>query len=238
MSSRKEDLEARIVVLVLAIATAVSVADAVWGFLGMETWAFPLIFLALLISLRWLGATRSKIESIAMGTPLRVYDSYAEFYGEAWHSISRSSKTVYAVFSHSQSPAQHTAESRRYYSGTIKWARKDPGERSLHRVIRLPARSPDVQEWVDEQVKLAEQIENYHVRVLRYPEGMEMEGENFAVIDSTTVYLGFEMDTREVLKGFSIRDSRVARAFEEHFQELWRIASKQPIPSQAHSDVS
>jgi len=216
----------------------VSLADAVWGFLGNEDWAFPLIFLSLLISLRWLDSTRNKIARVAAGTPLRVYDSYSEFYGEAWHSVSKASKSVYAVFSHAHSPSQHTAESRRYYSGTIKWARKAPGERTLHRVIRLPARSPDVQEWVDEQQRLAAQIENYSVHVLRYPAGMELEGENFAVIDSSVVFLGFELDTREELKGFSIRDPRVARAFEEHFQELWRMSSSQAPQSEPARDSS
>jgi hypothetical protein len=181
--------------------------------------------------LRWLDATRKKVELIEVSAPLRTYDSHAEFYAEALHAVARSKKSVYAVFSHATAPHQHTEESRKYYAGTLKWARKSPGRHALHRVIRLPSSSPDVQQWVDEQIDLASRIENYRVRVLRYPPGMELEGENFAIIDSSIVFLGFDINERGELKGFSIRDPRVARAFEQYFQELWNIAGSNTISS-------
>jgi hypothetical protein len=225
--SRLEEIESRFLSLGLVIAIAVSLADSVLNFLDDQRWVFPLVFLALLIQLRWLDTTRRKVLSITSGATLRTYESHAEFYAAALQAVSRSSRSVYAVFSHATPPSLHTEDSRKYYTGTIRWARRDPGHRLLHRVIRLPASSPDIQQWVDEQIGLANRIENYRVRVLRYPPGIELEGENFAVIDSSIVFLGFAMDEREELKGFSIRDARVASAFEEHFKELWRI-SKAP----------
>ncbi|RKN43475.1 hypothetical protein [Micromonospora endolithica] len=226
--SRVEELESRLITVALVVALAVSLADNLFNFIGNQNWTTPLIFLTMLIFLRWLDVTRRRVMSIATGAPLRVYDSSSAFYGEALHAISRSSKSVYAVFSHAKAPPQQTEESRRYYTGTIRWARKTPGKRYLHRVIRLPYSSPDIQEWVDEQVDLAEKIENYHVRVLRYPPGMELEGENFAIIDSSVVFLGFAVDDRGELHGFSVRDAGVAAAFEHHFRELWRLANASP----------
>jgi len=225
------DIESRVITLALVVGTAVSLADAIWHFLKDDSWFFPLLFITLLILLRGLDSTRRKVLAIAAGAPLRIYDTSADFYAEALRAVNRSSKTIYAVFSHSTAPTQQTEESRRYYVGTLKWARKKPGQRALHRVIRLPASSPNIQHWVDEQVELAEKVENYHVRVLRYPQGMALEGENFAVIDSSVVFLGFAMDERQELKGFSIRDPGVATAFEQHFRELWHIASENPTSS-------
>jgi hypothetical protein len=219
-----EEVEARVLTVALIVAIGLSIADNIWKFLDNQDWIFPLILLVLLIFLRWLEVTRKKVVAIATGTPVRTYSTYAEFYSEALFAVQRSSHSVYAVFSHSRAPAHHTAESRRYYAGTLTWARKSPGQRALHRVIRLPANSSDVQSWVDEQNQLASKIENYHVKVLRYPPGMELEGENFAVIDSDIVFLGFAMNDREELQGFSIRDRRVAAAFEQHFRELWRMS--------------
>ncbi|WBB56466.1 hypothetical protein [Verrucosispora sp. WMMD573] len=226
---RMEELEARLITLALVVALAVSIADNIFNFIDSANWATPLIFLTMLIFLRWLDVTRRRVMSIATGAPLRVYDSSSAFYGEALHAIQRSSKSVYAVFSHAKAPRQQTDESRRYYTATIRWARKMPGKRHLHRVIRLPHHSPDIQTWVDEQVDLGEKIENYHVRVLRYPPGMELEGENFAVIDSSVVFLGFAVDDRGEMHGFSIRDAGVAAAFEHHFRELWRLANSTPL---------
>jgi hypothetical protein len=223
-SSRVEEIESKVLTFGLLIAISVSIADNVWKFLDNQSWIFPLILLTLLIQLRWLDTTRQKVELITVSAPLRIYDSHSEFYAEALHAIIKSEKRVYAVFSHATAPHQHTEESQKYYAGTLKWARKSPGRRALHRVIRLPHRSPDVQQWVDEQIDLASRIENYRVRVLRYPHGMELEGENFAIIDSSIVFLGFDINERGELKGFSIRDARVARAFEQYFQELWNIA--------------
>ncbi|WFE38392.1 hypothetical protein [Micromonospora sp. WMMD998] len=229
--SRIEELESRLITLALTGALAVSIADNIFHFVTNKDWTIPLIFLTMLVFLRWLDITRRRVLTIATGAPLRTYDSSSAFYGEALHAISRSSKSVYAVFSHDTAPGQQTEESRRYYTGTIRWARKTPGKRSLHRVIRLPHSSPDIQQWVDEQVDLASKIENYHVKILRYPPGMELEGENFAVIDSVVVFLGFAVDDRGELRGFSIRDAGVAAAFEHHFRELWRLASANPQPS-------
>jgi hypothetical protein len=223
-SSRIEELEARAITVALVAAIGLSIADNIWKFLDNQNWMFPLILLVLLILLRWLEVTRKKVIAVSEGTPLRIYTSYSEFYGEALQTVSKSTHTVYAVFSHTSAPSQHTAASRRYYKGTITWARRSPGQRSLHRVIRVPTESPHVQAWVDEQNDLASRIENYHVKVLRYPQGMAVEGENFAVIDSEIVFLGFAMNDRDELNGFSIRDRRVASAFEQHFRELWRVA--------------
>ncbi len=223
-SSRVEEIESKILTTGLLVAIAISIADNVWKFLDNQTWVFPLILLTLLIQLRWLDATRQKVDLIEVSAPLRTYDSHSEFYAEALRAIAKGERSVYAVFSHATAPHQHTEESRKYYAGTLKWARKSPGRRALHRVIRLPASSPDVQQWVDEQIDHASRIENYRVRVLRYPQGMELEGENFAIIDSSIVFLGFDINERGELKGFSIRDARVARAFEQYFQELWNIA--------------
>ncbi|WP_147376221.1 hypothetical protein [Micromonospora radicis] len=225
---RMEELESRLITLALVVALAVSIADNIFNFIESQNWATPLIFLTMLIFLRWLDVTRRRVMSIATGAPLRVYDSSSAFYGEALHAIQRSSKSVYAVFSHAKAPPQQTEESRRYYTATIRWARKNPGKRHLHRVIRLPHHSPDIQAWVDEQVELGEKVENYHVRVLRYPPGMELEGENFAVIDSSVVFLGYAVDDRGELHGFSIRDAGVAATFEHHFRELWRLANSSP----------
>jgi hypothetical protein len=230
-SPQREDIESKIIALALVVATAVSLAHAIWNFPKDDSWFFPLVFLTLLIILRGLDSTRGRVLSIAAGAPLRTYDTSAAFYAEALRAVNRSSKTIYAVFSHSTAPPQQTEESRRYYKGTLKWARKNPGQRIIQRVIRLPSSSPNIQHWVDEEVKFAETIENYYVRVLRYPPGMALEGENFAVIDSSVVFLGFAMDERQELKGFSIRDPRVAAAFEAHFRELWHIASEDATPS-------
>lgn len=223
-SSRVEEIESKVLTFGLLVAIAVSIADNVWKFLDNQTWIFPLVLLTLLILLRWLDATRKKVELITVSASLRVYDSHSEFYTEALHAVAKSEKSVYAVFSHATAPHQHTEASRRYYAGTLKWARKSPGLRALHRVIRLPSSSPDVQQWVDEQIRLASRMENYRLRVLRYPPGMELEGENLAIIDSSIVFLGFDIKERGELKGFSIRDPRVARAFEQYFHELWNIA--------------
>ncbi|MFK3982871.1 hypothetical protein ACI2K4_21145 [Micromonospora sp. NPDC050397] len=227
-SSRLDDIESKLITLALVVALAVSVLDNLLNFLDNQNWVFPLILVTLLIALRWLDVTRKRVSSIAVGTPLRTYDSSSAFYGEALRAVNRGEKSVYAVFSHATAPPQQTEESRRYYTGTIKWARKFPGKRGLHRVIRLPHSSPDIQQWVDEQVDLASKVENYHVKILRYPRGMELEGENFAVIDSSVVFLGFALDDRGELRGFSIRDPRVAAAFEQHFRELWRISGADP----------
>ncbi|MFG1869000.1 hypothetical protein [Micromonospora arborensis] len=228
--SRMEVLESKLITLALTVALAVSLADNIFHFIKNQDWTIPLIFLTMLVFLRWLDVTRRRVVSIASGAPLRTYDSSSAFYGEALHAISRSSKSVYAVFSHDTAPGQQTEESRRYYTGTIRWARKMPGKRSLHRVIRLPNSSPDIQQWVDEQIDLAAKVENYHVKILRYPPGMELEGENFAVIDSSVVFLGFAVDDRGEMRGFSVRDAGVASAFEHHFRELWRLANANPQP--------
>lgn len=235
--SRIEALEARLVTIALVVCIGVSVADNIWNFLDNQTnWFFPLILIVLLVALRWIEVTRKKVLAIAEGTPLRVYKSYSEFYGEALQAINRSSESVHAVFSHASAPSQHTAASRRYYKGTITWARRAPGQRSLDRVIRLPAQSPAVQSWLDEQLALSSQIENYHVKVLRYPPEMELEGENFAIIDSKTVFLGFASSDNDELHGFSIRDPRVAAAFEQHFRELWRIAKNETASNSGGSE--
>lgn len=223
-SSRVEEIESKVLTFGLLVAIAVSIADNVWKFLDNQTWIFPLVLLTLLILLRWLDATRKKVELIAVSASLRMYDSHSEFYAEALRAVAKGEKSVYAVFSHATAPHQQTEESRRYYAGTLKWARKYPGRHALHRVIRMPSSSPDFQQFVDEQVDLASRIENYRLRVLRYPVGMELEGENFAIIDSSIVFLGFEIKERGELKGFSIRDPRVASAFERYFHELWNIA--------------
>ena len=60
---------------------------------------------------------------------------------------------------------------------------------------------------------------------------MDLEGENFAIIDSSIVFLGFDIKERGELKGFSIRDPRVALAFEHYFHELWNIAGANPASS-------
>lgn len=223
-ASRWEQLETRLLLLALVGMLGVSLANEVFDFASNPKFYFPMILLALLVIVRIADVTRDRIESIAIGTPLRTYDSQAEFYGGALPAINTAETNLLAVFTHTTSPLQHTIESRRYYAGTLRWVKKNPGKRSLHRVIRLPATSPDVQEWVDEQIRLANKIENYHVRVLRYPPGLELEGENFVVIDSREIFLGFEIAGREELRGFSIHDEKVARSFEQHFWELWRIA--------------
>jgi hypothetical protein len=41
---------------------------------------------------------------------------------------------------------------------------------------------------------------------------------------SAIVFLGFDIKERGELKGFGIRDSRVASAFEQYFWELWIIS--------------
>lgn len=142
--SRVEEIESKVLTFGLIIAIAVSVADNVWKFLDSQTWIFPLVLLALLIMLRWLDATRKKVELITVRASLRIYNSHSEFYAEALRAVARGEKSVYAVFSHATAPHQHTEESRRYYDGTLKWARKSPGRRALHRVIRLPSSSPDI----------------------------------------------------------------------------------------------
>ncbi len=225
-ATRFEQIESRAVSLALIAAIAVSIADNIWHFLDNQNWAFPLVFLTLLIALRWMDVTRKRVVAIAAGTPLRTYDSSSAFYGEALRAIAKSSKTVHAVFSHTTPPPLQTAASRRYYNGTLTWARKSPGKRALLRVIRLRDSSPDVQGWVDEQTAMAEKIENYHLRILRYPPGMALEGENFVIVDSSVVFLGFAIDERGELKGFSIRDARVGTAFEQYFSELWHISSE------------
>lgn len=230
-SSRVEEIESKVLTFGLVVATAVSIADNVWKFLDNQTWIFPLILLALLILLRWLDTTRKRVELIAVGAPLRTYDSHAEYYAEVLHAVSRCEKSVYAVFSHATSPHQQTEECQKYYAGTLKWARKSPGRRALHRVIRLPSDNPDLKKWVDNQIDLASQIENYRVRVLRYPPGMNPEGQNIAIIDSSIVFLGFAVNEGVELKGFSIRDRRVASAFEQHFHELWSTAGANTAPS-------
>lgn len=232
-SSRVEEIESKVLTFGLLVAIALSIADNVWKFLDNQTWIFPLVLLTLLILLRWLDTTRKKVELITVSASLRVYNSHSEFYAEALHAVAKSDKSVYAVFSHATAPHQHTEESRKYYAGTLKWARRSPGRRALHRVIRLPSSSPDVQQWVDGQIELASRIENYRVRVLRYPPGMEIEGENFAIIDSSIVFLGFDIKERGELKGFSIRDPRVALAFEQYFHELWNIAGTNTTSSTA-----
>lgn len=233
--SRVEEIESKVLTFGLLVAIAVSIADNIWKFLDNQTWIFPLILLTLLILIRWLDTTRKRVELIAVGAPLRTYDSHSEYYGELLRAVSGCEKSVYAVFSHFTPPHQQTEESRRYYTGTLKWARKSPGRRALHRVIRLPFDSPDVQQWVDEQIGLASRIENYRVRVLRYPPEKKPEGENIAIIDSTIVFLGFAINEREEFKGFSIRDRRVASAFEQYFHELWKMAA--PTPSVRQDDL-
>lgn len=223
--SRFEDIESNVLTAVLLIAIALSLADNVWGFLNKQSWIFPLILAALLVHLRWLDSTRKKVEAIAVGTPLRTYDSHSEYYAHVLRAVTRSERSVYAVFSHATAPHQQTEESRKYYAGTLRWARKLPGRRVLHRVIRVPADSPGLRQWVDEQLDLASRVENYRVRVVNYPPGMRPEGQNIAIIDSSVVFVGFASNDREELKGFSIRDERVARAFEEYFHELWSTAA-------------
>lgn len=232
-STRAEDVETTIVIVALAAAFSISTADIFLDFMDDQQWVFPLIFVTLILILRWVDITRRRVSSIAAGAPLRTYDTASDFYAEALRAIERGTKTAYAVFSHNTAPPQQTLQSRRYYARTIEWARESPGRRLLHRVIRLPAHSPDIQQWVDEQVNLSQEIENYHVKILRYPPGMAIEGENFVVIDSSVIFLGFAVDERGELNGFSIRDPRVAKAFEEHFKELWRIASA-PTNRPAH----
>lgn len=222
--SSLEEIESKAVTLVLIIAIFLSIANNVWKFLDNQIWIFPLILLTLLILLRLMDTTRKKVELLTVSTPLRTYGSHAEYYAEVLRAVSKSEKSLYAVFSHPTAPRQQTEECRKYYVGALKWARKSPGRRSLHRVIRLPSDSPDVQQWVEEQIDLATRIENYHVRVLRYPPGMKPEGENIAIIDSSIVFVGFAINEREELKGFSIRDHRVASAFEQYFHELWSTA--------------
>ena len=230
--SRSERLESNVLTAALLVGAVVSIVDSIWHFLDNSSWAISLIFFALIVMIRTLDSTRERVVAVSAGTPLRTYDTLSVYYSALMHAVQQAEHSVYAVFSHDRAPKRQTEESREYYEVCIRWSKKHPGGRAFHRIIRLPSTSPDIEQWVGEQKNLASEVENYHVRVLRYPEGMEPEGENFAVIDSSVVFLGFAMSDREEMKGFSIRDTRVAAAFEQHYRELWRLASGSDIHAQ------
>jgi hypothetical protein len=222
-------LEGRILPWAVLVATALSVADHIWHFLG-EGWEQPLELFVLFVLLRWMEQTRRSVtearrrmDTMVSGAPVRHYDNYADFYRELSRAMSGARSHVYVTYERLHPPASDIAEAANYFDSALDWAKKDPGKRSLQRLIRVPEGNDSLDSWAQQQLVLARAVRNYEVAIVRAPANAA-EGRSFAVIDGRVVFVAFFMDRRTQLRSYSLQSARVAQDYEEYFRDVWGTA--------------
>jgi hypothetical protein len=213
--------------VLIPVAAIGAILHEVWK--SFPDWAVaPILFAAALAIIiqneKVLGRMRSveiKVgEILSSRASVRVYNTYGEFYSAMGRSASNARREVRASYMRRFPPASLGGEAVRFFDCVVEWAHRDPNH-LLRRVFCKPEGT--LLEWVKAQDDISQrEASNYSVKIVDWTV-RDVDAVSVAIIDDDLVFFVFS-GQKEAMKGFSIKDARIATFFIEYYTQLWLSA--------------
>ena len=117
-------------------------------------------------------------------------------------------------------PASLGGEAGLFFDSVAKWARRD-SKHVLRRVVCKP--EGQLLEWVQAQDKISRaKNSHYWIKIVDWTV-RDVDAVSVAIIDEEMVFFVFS-GSEDTMKGFSMRNRRVASYFIEYHNQLWQSA--------------
>lgn len=215
-------IEDRLLVAAIFVLLLVSIAGAV---LKIDpAWQSPLIVTALLAILRIvtpvdeIAANVKYLRELA-GTAVQTYSTVDAYYSDLLHAMSKATASLDLTHIRDQPPSDfigsHPGE---YFKHVRDWVSSTDG-RYVRRIIAV--RNPKMRAWAEELARQTKDLP-YKVRVIDW--SVDVPAINMTIVDGRALFLAVTGEVLERTRGLAIEDERVAEAFTEYYNTLWRSA--------------
>lgn len=158
------------------------------------------------------------------GVVVVKFRTNSAFYSAALEKARRA-RSIRVTYVRQYPPTQvSSVASSDYFAGLLDWARTDPEQHQLRRIIGVPATAgvmnPAMLSWVDDHVADTADLHNYDMRIHRWTN--RGDGLNMALMDDDTSFLAVSDGTRHGLWGGQISSRFVTEMLQAFYDQLWQ----------------